>query len=108
MGTVLSALESQTQRGLQVDGLIGGADLFANEVVLAMGGDPSVGLRLSDRLARDKVVADILPMTAFRRSNVEIQLQQLQAIETARRQADLAADAGGDAKPDGKPGSPKP
>jgi hypothetical protein len=108
MGTVLSALESQTQRGLQVDGLIGGADLFANEVVLAMGGDPSVGLRLSDRLARDKVVADILPMTAFRRSNVEIQLQQLQAIETARRQADLAADVGGDAKPDGKPGSPKP
>jgi hypothetical protein len=108
MGTVLSAMESQTQRGLQVDGLIGGADLFANEVVLAMGGDPSVGLRLSDRLARDKVVADILPMTAFRRSNVEIQLQQLQAIETARRQAELAADAGGDAKPAGKPGSPTP
>jgi hypothetical protein len=108
MGTVLSALESQTQRGLQVDGLIGGADLFANEVVLAMGGDPSVGLRLSDRLARDKVVADILPMTAFRRSNVEIQLQQLQAIETARRQAELAADAGSDAKPDGKPGKPTP
>jgi hypothetical protein len=47
-------------------------------------------------------------MTAFRRSNVEIQLQQLQAIETARRQAELAADAGGDAKPAGKPGSPTP
>jgi hypothetical protein len=108
MGTVLSAMESQTQRGLQVDGLIGGADLFANEVVLAMGGDPAVGLRLSDRLARDKVVADILPMTAFRRSNVEIQLQQLQAIETARRQAELAADAGGEAKADGKPGKPTP
>ncbi len=103
MGTVLSAMESQTQRGLQVDGLIGGADLFANEVVLAMGGDPGVGLKLSDRLARDKVAADILPMSAFRRSNVEIQLQQLQAIETARRQAELAAEAGGDAKAGIKP-----
>lgn len=103
VGTVLSAMESQTQRGLQVDGLVGGADLFANEVVLAMGGDPAVGLKLSDRLARDKVVADILPMTPFRRSNVEIQLQQLQAIETARRQAELAAEAGGDARPAVKP-----
>lgn len=108
MGTVLSAVESQAQRGLQVDGLIGAADLFANEVVLAMGGDPAVGLRLSDRLARDKVAADILPMTAFRRSNVETQLQQLQAIETARRQAELAAETGGDGKPAGKPAIPTP
>ncbi|GCL64965.1 hypothetical protein [Pseudaquabacterium pictum] len=103
VGTVLSAMESKTQRGLQVDGLIGGADLFANEVLLAMGGDPAVGLKLSDRLARDKVPADILPMSAFRRSNVEIQLQQLQAIETARRQAELAAEAGADT-----PGAAKP
>jgi len=102
VGTVLSAMESKTQRGLQVDGLFGSADLFANEVVLAMGGDPSVGMRLSDRLARDKVAADILPMSAFRRANVELQLQQLQAIETARRQAELAADAGAEAEPAGK------
>jgi hypothetical protein len=103
VGTVLSAMESQTQRGLQVDGLVGGADLFANEVLVAMGGDPAVGLKLSDRLARDKVVADILPMSAFRRSNVEIQLQQLQVIEAARRQAELAADAGADVRPAAKP-----
>jgi hypothetical protein len=93
LGTVLSAVESKTQRGIQVDGLVGGADLFANEVVLAMGGDPSVGLRLSDRLARDKVAADILPMTAFRRSNVELQLQQLRLVEDARRKAELAQTA---------------
>ncbi len=122
MGTVLSALESQTRRQLQVDGLVGGADLFANEVVLAMGGDPAVGLKLSDRLARDKVAADILSMTAFRRSNVEIQLQQLQAMEAARRQADLAADedvgghgngngngsGSGATKPAGKPATQTP
>jgi hypothetical protein len=93
-GTILSAVEAQTQRTIQVDGLVGGADLFANEVVLAMGGDPSVGLRLSDRLARDRIAADILPMTAFRRSNVELQLQQLQAIEVARREAEARADGG--------------
>ena len=92
LGTVLSAMESQTQRGLQVDGLVGGADLFANEVVLAMGGDPAAGLKLSQRIARDNVVADILPMTAFRISNVEIQLQQLQAIEAAQRKAELAGE----------------
>jgi hypothetical protein len=108
MGTVLSAMESQTQRGLQVDGLIGGADLFANEVVLAMGGDPAVGLKLSDRLARDQVVADILPMTPFRRANVEIHLQQLRAIEAARRQADQAAEDSADAKPAAGPASKRP
>ncbi len=107
-GTVLSAMEMQAQRGLQVDGLVGGADLFANEVVLAMGGDPAVGLRLSQRLARDKVLADILPMTAFRQSNVELHLQQLQAIETARRQADLAAEAGAGPGADGKPAARPP
>jgi hypothetical protein len=90
LGTVLSAMETKTQRGIQVDGLVGGADLFANEVVLAMGGDPSVGLRLSQRLARDGIAADVLPMSEFRRSNVELQLQQLQAIEAARRQAEQA------------------
>lgn len=92
LGTVLSAVESQAQRSIQVDGLVGGADLFATEVVLAMGGDPAVGLRLSDRLARDKIAADILPMTEFRRSNVELQLRQLQAIEAARRKADAATE----------------
>jgi hypothetical protein len=100
LGTVLSAVQTQAERGIQVDGLVGGADLFANEVVLAMGGDPAVGLRLSDRLARDMVAADVLPMSAFRRSNVELQLQQLQAIEGARRQAELAAESGqGTARP---------
>jgi hypothetical protein len=92
-GTVLSAMEAQTQRSIQVDGLVGGADLFANEVVLAMGGDPAVGLRLSDRLQRLGLPADVVVMSEFRRSNVEIHLRQLQQIEAARRQAELAAEA---------------
>ena len=93
MSTVLSAMEAQTQRSIQVDGLVGGADLFANEVVLAMGGDPAVGLRLSDRLQRLGLAADVIVMSAFRRSNVEIHLRQLQLIDSARVQAEQTAEA---------------
>ena len=91
-GTLLSAVEAQTQRTLQVDGLVGGADLFANEVVMALGGDPAVGIRLSDRLQAKGVAADVLVMTAFRRSNVEIHLRQLKDIDAARRKAELDAE----------------
>ena len=91
-GTMLSAMEAQAQRSLQVDGLVGGADLFANEVVLAMGGDPAVGLRLSDRLQAGGVAADVLVMTPFRRSNVEIHLGRLKDLQAARRKAELAAE----------------
>ena len=92
-GTVLSAMEAQTQRTIQVDGLVGGADLFANEVVMALGGDPSAGLKLSDRLLAKGIAADVLVMSPFRRSNVELHLRQLQDIAEARRQAELAAEA---------------
>ena len=93
--TVLAALESQTQRTLQVDGLVGGADLFANEVVMAMGGDPSAGLKLSDRLQAKGLRADVVSMSEFRRSNVQIHLQQLAEIETTRRNVELGARAAG-------------
>jgi len=89
-GTVVSALEATTQRSIQVDGLVGGADLFANEVVLAMGGDPSVGLRLSNRLQGKGISADVLVMSEFRRSNVEIHLARLREIEAARKKAEQA------------------
>lgn len=92
-GTVLAAVESQTQRSIQIDSLVGAADLFANEVVMAMGGDPSVGMKLSDRLKARGVRVDVVVMSEFRRSNVEIHLQQLAAIEAARLKAELAAEA---------------
>ena len=97
-GTLLAAMEATTQRTIQVDGLVGGADLFANEVVMAMGGDPSVGLQLSDRLRAKGIAADVLVMSAFRRSSVEFHLRQLQEIVQARRKADLAAEAAEAAK----------
>ena len=104
-GTLLSAMEAQTRRTIQVDGLVGGADLFANEVVMALGGDPSVGLRLSDRLQAKGIAADVLVMSGFRRSNVELHLQQLREIAQARRDAELAAEAAEQAEA-AKPSAP--
>lgn len=93
VGTLLSAVEAQGQRAIQVDGLVGRADLFANEVVLAMGGDPAAGLRLSDRLHASGTRADVITFSEFRRSSVLLHLQRLQQVEAARLQAEQAAEA---------------
>jgi hypothetical protein len=102
-GTVVSALEATTQRSIQVDGLVGGADLFANEVVLAMGGDPAVGLQLSNRLQAKGIAADVLVMSEFRKSNVNLHLAQLREIEAARKKAEQAAADAADAASRSKP-----
>ena len=91
-GTLLAAVEAQTQRNIQVDGLVGGADLFANEVVMAMGGDPAAGIQLSDRLKAKGILADVLVMSEFRRSNAELHVHQLREIDEARRAAASAAE----------------
>lgn len=98
-GTILSAVEAQTQRSIQVDGLVGGADLFANEVVMAMGGDPAVGMKLSDRLKADGVRADVIVLGEFRRSNVELHLRTLKEIDAARKKAEAAEAAAEAAAP---------
>ena len=90
-GSLLSAVEAQAHRAIMVDGLVGGADLFANEVVLLLGGDPAAGLRLSERLKSKGIRADILVMDEFRRSNAEQHVKRLREIETQRDAADLAA-----------------
>ena len=91
-GAALSAMQAQATRAITVDGLVGNADLFANEVVLALGGDPAAGMGLSDRLKRNGVKADVLVMSDFRRSNVEIHLRQLKELERIRLAAEKAAD----------------
>jgi len=42
---LLSSVEALTQRTLEVDRVVGGADLFANEVVAALDDYPAAGLR---------------------------------------------------------------
>jgi predicted component of type VI protein secretion system len=71
-----------------VDGLVGGADLFANEVTMALGGDPAAGLRLNDRLRQRGIAVDVVHMTDFRRSNVALHVGKLQAIAAARDKAE--------------------
>ena len=114
-GTLLSAIEAQGQREIQVDGLVGSADLFANEVVLAMGGDPAAGLKLSDRLQAAGIRADVINLSEFRRSSMDLHLKHLQQVQVARREADLAAERAAEqaAKPAAEtptklPGAPAP
>jgi hypothetical protein len=87
-GMLLSAVEDQTHREIMVDGLVGAADLFANEVTMALGGDPAAGLRLNDRLERRNIAVDAVHMTAFRRSNVLRHVSQLAALQAARLKAE--------------------
>lgn len=81
-GMLLSAAEAQAEKALTVDSIVGDADLFANEVVAAMGGDPGAGLRLSERMLALQMKVDAVMMDDFRRSN---------AVEHVRRLKDLRA-----------------
>ena len=92
-GAALSAVQAQANRAIMVDGLVGGADLFANEVVLALGGDPAAGLRLSDRLQAAKTKADVLVMSDFRRANAEQHIGQLRELALAKEHAEAKAAA---------------
>ena len=92
-GTFLAAMEFKAGREIMVDSLAGYADLFADEVVVALGGDPAAGLQLSDRLRRNGIACDVVVMSDFRRSNVELHIERLREIERARDAAEAAASA---------------
>ncbi len=98
-GVLLSLIEKQTERVITVDGLPSSADLFANEVIMAMGGDPAAGLKLNARMRASKAKVDELTMTEFRRTNSELHVQRLQEIVTERDKP--SADRGGE-KAEGK------
>lgn len=83
-GVLLSLAEQHAERVISVDGLPSSADLFANEVVLAMGGDPEVGLRLSERMRERGAGVDELLMTDFRRMNSRTHVQRLREIYAQR------------------------
>lgn len=79
-GVLLTLVEQHAERVISVDGLPSSADLFANEVVLALGGDPEVGLRLNDRIRERGVGVDELLMTEFRRMNSRTHLDRLREV----------------------------
>ncbi len=80
-GMLLSAAEAQAERAITVDSIVGGADLFANEVVAALGGDPGAGLRLSERMVALGMKADAVLMDAFRRSNSAEHVRRIKALQ---------------------------
>lgn len=93
-GMLLSAAEAQAEKAIAVDSIVGSADLFANEVVAALGGDPAAGLRLTERLMARGVKVDAVMMDEFRRSNAAIHARRIKAIQTAqaeRERAELSA-----------------
>ena len=92
------AAEAQAERQIVVEGVMGGADLFANEVVVALGGDVAAGLRLSERMRSQGLKVDVVMMDERRRSNAaeharRIQLIQAAEAEAERKEAQRQADA---------------
>jgi hypothetical protein len=92
---LLTLAERKTERILSVDGLPSSADLFANEVIMAMGGDPAVGLKLNARFKAANAQVDELMMTEFRRVNSETHVERLKEIAVARDKGPDPAEAKG-------------
>ena len=90
-GMLLSAAEAQAEKALVVDSNVGSADLFANEVVASLGGDPLAGLRLSERLSAAGSKVDAVLMSEFRRSNAAEHARRLEQIRVAQAKAQAEA-----------------
>lgn len=100
-GMLLSAAEARAERSIAVDGLVGRADLFANEVVVALGGEPDAGLRLVQRLRSLGLKTDVFEMSDFRLSSMDEHVRGLKVLQA--RQAQPAALA-----PPAPPATPSP
>lgn len=92
-GMLLTAAEQQAERAIAVDSVAGSADLFANEVVAAMGGDANAGWRFVERCAELGLDIDALRMDALRLSNAKEHAQRLQAMQAAQSRAAAEAEA---------------
>lgn len=89
-GMLLSAAEAQAEKAIAVDSIVGNADLFANEVVAALGGDPAAGLRLTERMLAQGMKVDAVLMDEFRRSNSADHARRIKAIQAAQAERERA------------------
>ena len=87
-GMLLSAVEAQTEKALAVTSIAGSADLFANEVVVSMGGDVEAGLRLNRRMAAKGLQVEGVLMDAFRLSTAVEHVRRIRAIQAAQARAE--------------------
>ena len=89
-GMVLSAAEAKAEKAIAVDSIVGNADLFANEVVASLGGDPAAGLHLSERMLAQGMKADAVLMDDFRRSNAAEHARRIKVIQLAQAEREKA------------------
>jgi hypothetical protein len=87
-GMFISAAEANAERKLIVDTVAGGADLFANEVVASLGGDPSAGHDLSKRMIDNGLKVDVVLMDDKRRANAAEHARQIKAVQAAQAEAE--------------------
>ena len=92
-GVLLSAVQAQADRALAVDSIVGSADLFADEVVAALGGDPAAGLALNQRLQAQNSKAEAVLMNDFRRSNAVEHVRRLHELQALQDKAQADSDA---------------
>jgi len=89
-GMLLTAVETQADKALAVDSIVGSADLFANEVVAAMGGEVDAGLALSRRLVGKGLKVDAVQMDEFRMSNAAEHVRRILALQAAEAEQEAA------------------
>jgi hypothetical protein len=89
-GTLLTLAEMQAERAIAVDGIVGSADLFANEVVASLGGDPGAGLALTERMRGLGMKVDVVLMDEFRRSNAAEHTRRIKALQAAQAERESA------------------
>lgn len=89
-GMLLTAVEAQAEQSLSVGSVVGRADLFASEVVVAMGGDVEAGLRLTRRLMQRGAQPEAVLMDEFRRSNAVEHARRIRALQRAQAERERA------------------
>ncbi len=89
-GMLLSAAEAQAEKAIAVDSIVGSADLFANEVVASLGGDPAAGLHLSERMIKRGMKVDAVLMDGLRLSNSADHATRVKAIQAAQAERERA------------------
>ncbi len=89
-GMLLTAAEARAEQAIAVDSIVGSADLFANEVVASLGGDPAAGLHLSERMRAQGMKVDAVLMDDFRMSNATEHAQRIKALQAAQAERERA------------------
>ena len=110
-GAALAKLvkDMPAERPLSVLSVVGHADLFANELVTAMGGDTAAGVHLSERMISRNLKAETVLMDVARQANAKKHARRIGALKAAMNERErLANSQSGDATSTEQPAERKP